>query len=350
MIHTARYPFDLQSPLPSVTDYCLKSGEERCSDLSAPVLIDGPSGRTITYAELRPMIRACAAGLRSRGLEKGGVLAILAPNIPEYAIAFHATAALGAVVTTLNPLYTAGEIAHQLADSGATFLLTISAFEAKAREVAAAEVTRLERIYLFDGIAEVPPLPPRTAESPDAAHAHLPNAPQVSSAVPVTPFVALLADGDAAFPADESIDPSDLIAIPYSSGTSGVPKGVMLTHFNLVAQLHQLQTEHLKLTHEDTLVGVLPFFHIYGMIVVLNLSIVCGAKTVSMPKFDPPLFLEVLKKHSVTIAHVAPPIVGFLAKHPAVDKARGHCGPHRALALDARATVPAVPWLTDCVC
>ena len=160
IVHASKIELSLETPLPPVTNYVLKAGSERCADPSAPVLIDGPSGRTITYAELAPMIRACAAGLASRGLKKGDVLAILSPNLPEYAIAFHATAACGAVVTTLNPLYTAGEIAHQLADSGATFLLTISAFETKAREVAAADVTNLSRIYLFDGIAEVDSNPP----------------------------------------------------------------------------------------------------------------------------------------------------------------------------------------------
>jgi acyl-CoA synthetase (AMP-forming)/AMP-acid ligase II len=110
-----------------------------------------------------------------------------------------------------------------------------------------------------------------------------------------------------------------VVVIPYSSGTSGLPKGVLLTHFNLVTQLQQLTAVHVKLTKDDTLVGVLPFFHIYGMTVILNASLAFGAKTVTLPKFDPPLFLKVLKEHGVTVAHVAPPLVGFLAKHPAVD-------------------------------
>jgi acyl-CoA synthetase (AMP-forming)/AMP-acid ligase II len=132
---------------------------------------------------------------------------------------------------------------------------------------------------------------------------------------PVTAYKTLLAGGDDAFP-EVQIKPNDVVAIPYSSGTSGLPKGVMLTHANLVAQLQQLQAVHLTLTNEDTLIGVLPFFHIYGMVVILNVAVCCGATTVTLPKFDPPLFLKVLKEYGVTVAHVAPPLVGFLAKHP----------------------------------
>lgn len=216
--------------------------------------------------------------------------------MPEYAIAFHAVASLGATVTTLNPLYTAEEIAFQLKDSGAVALLTVTAFEEKARAAMAHEATagKIGRLYLFDG----------KAEEGDT-----------------TPFSALLSGGDAHFPASVAIDAAnDLVAIPYSSGTSGLPKGVKLTHKNIVANIMQITAETVKLTPDDTLVGVLPFFHIYAMVVILNVSLRCGARTVTMPKFDPPLFLKVLKEHSVTVGHVAPPLVGFLAKHPAVDQ------------------------------
>jgi len=297
-IHTSKYELMLTDTTSSLTEFVLKAASEKCSSPAAPALVDGPSGRVISYGELKPMIRSCAAGLHSRGLAKGGVLAILSPNIPEYAIAFHAAASLGAKVTTINPVYTVHEVTHQLKDAGADFLITTSMFAEKSQEAAAASSgTKVKRIYLFDG-----------TEVDDQ-----------SGNTPVTSYKALLADGDGAFPSGVTIDPSDVVAIPYSSGTSGLPKGVMLTHFNLVSHLQQISSVHLRLSSDDSLVGVLPFFHIYGMMMILNLAITCGAKTVTLPKFDPPLFLKVLKGHGVTVAHVAPPLVGFLAKHPAVD-------------------------------
>lgn len=195
-------------------------------------------------------------------------------------MAFHACGLLGVIVTTLNPLYTADEVAHQLKHSKARFVLTVSMFTAKVQE-AAAKGAPIEGIFQFDAVA-------------DGAG---------DESVPVTPFTSLLAKGDAGLPEVE-VNGDDVCAIPYSSGTSGLPKGVLLTHRNLIANIVQIMTpEHVVLSPSDVLVGVLPFFHIYGMVIVLNVSLVYGAKTVTMPKFDPGLFLKILKVHGVTVAH-----------------------------------------------
>lgn len=289
-------------PSVSLTEYVLSNVHKAKSGTAA--IIDGPSDRAILYCDLGAQINACAAGLAARGFGKGHVLAILSPNVPEYAIAFHAVASLGGVVTTLNPLYTAAEVCHQLKDANATFLLTVGAFGDKAKEAVAG--TSVSRLILFDAAAD-----------DDAA-----------KPVPLTAFRSLLLSkgqpeegqgGSAPQQPAAAIHPEDVVAIPYSSGTSGLPKGVELTHRNIVANLVQITDSHLQLTAADTLIGVLPFFHIYGMVVILNAALARLAKVVSMPKFDPGEFLGHLKKHNVTIAHVAPPIVGFLAKHPAVD-------------------------------
>jgi len=136
----------------------------------------------------------------------------------------------------------------------------------------------------------------------------------------IEPFSALLAGGPPPPPA--SFDPSTHIAYtPYSSGTSGLPKGVELTHRNIVANIIQCNAtpDHVSMNADDKLVCVLPFFHIYGLTVLINIALKCGCTLVTMPRFDPELFLRVLKEHDITIAYVAPPIMGFLAKHPAVD-------------------------------
>ena len=266
----------------------------------AVALVDGPTGRELRFGAIGPAVRATAAGLCAQGLRKGTVCAMLSPNLPEYAIAFHAILTAGGIVTTLNPVYTAGEIAHQLKDSGARFIVTVGAFADKAQEAAAVHGAPLERIYQFDAAGE-----------------------SAGPGVPVTPFAALAAEGEGGLP-EVAIAADDVAVIPYSSGTSGLPKGVELTHRNMVANLVQVQAggaaAAVTLKHgEDVLVGVLPFFHIYSMLIILNLGLVAGAKTVTMPKFDPGLFLKILKTQRVTVAHVAPPLVNFLAKHPAVD-------------------------------
>src|SRR5262245_50991714 len=115
-----------------------------------PALIDGPTGRTLTYRQLAGAIRLVASSLSKRGFGTGDVFAIFSPNLPEYAVAFHAVTLLGGIVTTLNPLYTADEVAHQLNDAGATYLLTISAFLEKAR--AAAANSKVKEIFTFDPV------------------------------------------------------------------------------------------------------------------------------------------------------------------------------------------------------
>ncbi|MEE8554249.1 MAG: AMP-binding protein, partial [bacterium] len=120
-----------------------------------------------------------------------------------------------------------------------------------------------------------------------------------------------------------AIDPrEDLVVLPYSSGTTGRAKGVMLTHYNLVSNMTQfeaIERQHM-LDENDTLVGVLPFFHIYGMVVILNYSLYRGAQVVTMPRFDMEQFLRILQDYRVTFAHLVPPIVLGLAKHPLVDQ------------------------------
>jgi len=254
-----------------------------------PALIDGPSGRTIRYAQLPGLVARAAAGLAARGFKKGERFAILSPNVPEYVIAFHAVAALGGVVTTVNPLYTPGEVAKQLQDSAARFLLTVPPFLATARE--AAGQANVEEIFVF------------------------------GEADGATAFGALLA-GDRAPPA-VTIDPrKDLVTLPYSSGTTGLPKGVMLSHYNLVAELCSLNgvTDAALITPQDTVLAFLPFFHIYGIVAFLNLSLKQGATVVTMPRFDLEQYLQLVEKHGVTILHVVPPIALALAKHPIVDK------------------------------
>jgi acyl-CoA synthetase (AMP-forming)/AMP-acid ligase II len=273
---------DVEIPNAAISDFVLENAEKFGDK---PALIDGPSGRQITYAELAQSVRALASGLAARGFSKGDVLAVYMPNVPEYAIAFHGAASAGGKCTTVNPLYTANELTHQLEDSGARFLLTVPPFLEAARE--AAERAGLDDLFVL-GEAE--------------------------GAKPVTDLL-----GDPSQAPEPDIDPAeDLAVLPYSSGTTGLPKGVMLTHRNLVANLCQIDAA-FAITEEDTLIGVLPFFHIYGMTVIMNQGLRSGATIVTMPRFDLEGFLDLVEKHSVTRTYVVPPIALALAKHPAVE-------------------------------
>ena len=276
---------DVEIPDLSLTEFVLG----RAGELGEkPALIDGPSGRTLTYRGLAQAVRHAAAGLADRGFGKGDVLAVYAPNLPEYAIAVHATASLGGAVTTANPLYTADELARQLDDSAAMFLLTIPPFLATARE--AADRTRVREILLF-GEAEG-----------------------------ATPLSALLASGGE--PPRVDIEPGeDTVFLPYSSGTTGMPKGVMLTHRNVVANIAQISAPPFDvLLEDDTTIAVLPFFHVYGLVAIMNAALHIGSTTVTMPRFDLEAFLQNIQDHRVSVAFVVPPIALALAKHPLVDR------------------------------
>jgi acyl-CoA synthetase (AMP-forming)/AMP-acid ligase II len=248
-------------------------------------LVDGPTGRTLTYGQLAGGVRAVAAGLAGRGFGKGEVFAIYSPNVPEYALAFYGVSAAGGINTTISPLYTTEELSRQLGDAKARFLLTVPPFLDKARQAAAA--SGVEEVFVL-------------GEGGGA-----------------TPFASLLAGGD---PPAVDLDPaSDLVALPYSSGTTGLNKGVMLTHHNLVANL--CQGEPVLLAGEgERLIAVLPFFHIYGLVVLMAAAVARGSTLVTMPRFELEEFLRLLQEHRITRAYVAPPIVLALAKHPLVDK------------------------------
>ncbi len=275
---------DVRIPDVPITEYVLRHAG-RLGD--KPALIDGPSGRTVTYRQLSEGARRAAAGLARRGFTKGDVFAIYSPNLPEYAVIFLAVASLGGINTTANPLYTADELGKQLADSRARFLVTVPPFLDKAQE--AARKSGIEEVFVF------------------------------GSAEGATSFSELLGAG--AEPPAVRIDPrEDLVVLPYSSGTTGLPKGVMLTHRNLVANLCQCEgMENFEgFAEDDVTMAVLPFFHIYGMVVIMMLGLAGGGTILSMPRFDLLEFLGLIQKYRITILPLVPPIVLAMVKHPAV--------------------------------
>jgi acyl-CoA synthetase (AMP-forming)/AMP-acid ligase II len=286
VIFRSPYP-DITIPASSVTD-AVFAGFAGYPD--KPALIDGPSGRTLSFRQLAETVDKVAAGLTAHGLAKGDVFAIYSPNLPEYAVAFYAVAKLGAINTTINPLYTVDELINQLNDAGAKFLLTIPQFLDKA--LAAAQKTAVRQVFVLG-----------------------------EAAAGASAFSSLLEHG-ATVP-EVTIDPQqDLVVLPYSSGTTGLPKGVMLTHRNIVANMAQIDgiTNNAIVTRDDTVIAFLPFFHIYGMVVIMNYTLAKGATIITMPRFEMEPFLRLIEQYRVTRVNLVPPVLLGLAKHPLVDQ------------------------------
>lgn len=279
------YP-DEAIPQLSVFDFLF--GELSAAEIDRPALIDGSTGESTTFGQLALQVERLAGALSARGVGAGDVIAVHCPNIPAFATVFHGILRAGATATTVNVLYTAEEIATQLKDSGASMLFTVKLLSAQAEAAAHDAGIDPAKVIEIDG-----------ADSPSSLHALLDEEREA-------PFV--------------SIDPTTHIAvIPYSSGTTGYPKGVKLSHTNLVANVVQTYPV-LDVEREDVVLAVLPFFHIYGMTVLLDIALKKRASLVTMAKFDLTKFLATVQEHRCSYLFIAPPIAVALAKHPLIDQ------------------------------
>lgn len=280
-IHRSPLP-DVDIPAIPITEHVLQQAQ-RVPDRLA--FIDGPTGRSYSYAEFAGAVKAFAGGLQNRGLGPGSTIALMSPNIPEFAIVFHGAAVAGVAVSTINPTYTAEEVNFQLRDSRSTLLITIAMF-ADTATTAAAD-SPVSDIFII-------------GDAPEGMHA----------------FTELLGS-----PIQQvDVDPDNqIVVLPYSSGTTGFPKGVMLTHRNLVANLVQCE-DALGVEDGEVVLAVLPFFHIYGMQVLMNFFLSRGSTIVTVPRFDLEQSLALIQEHKITRLFAVPPIVLALAKHPLVDQ------------------------------
>jgi acyl-CoA synthetase (AMP-forming)/AMP-acid ligase II len=248
-------------------------------------LVDATTGLTISYGQLAGMVDRLAAGFAENGLTKGDVIALHSPNTVLFPVVLLAASRIGVVVTTLNALSTAHEMAEQLADAKARWLVTVSALLPAADEAAVqAGVQDVLVCDTAEGRRSVQDLMASTAAVPEIA-----------------------------FDLDE-----DLFVLPYSSGTTGRPKGVMLTHRSVGTNSNQVLRSWSRVGGEDRVLAVLPFFHIFGMCILLNYLRI-GGTLVVLPRFEVDPFLKALSEYRITRLYAVPPIVLALAKHPAVD-------------------------------
>eukprot|EP01059_Diplonema_ambulator_P030072 TRINITY_DN5030_c0_g2_i1.p1 TRINITY_DN5030_c0_g2~~TRINITY_DN5030_c0_g2_i1.p1 ORF type:complete len:565 (+),score=97.45 TRINITY_DN5030_c0_g2_i1:38-1696(+) len=253
-------------------------------------LKDAVTGRELHYDKLRSCITACGEGLVKDGVQK---LMMFLPNCPEYLVTMLGAASRGIPVSTASPIYTHRELEYQMKDSGCNMVLTTPQMAGVAYQ--AVEYCGLPRSAVkILGEAGTEYFGVRSAsglEEPD--------------------FKGVTVDVL-----------NDTAVLPYSSGTTGLPKGVMLSHYNIISNVAQLTKDvDIKLAADENsvLLCVLPLYHIYAMVICGFAPLSLGAKIVTMPKFDPEHFLSTVEKEKVTVSPVVPPIMIFLSKHPSVD-------------------------------
>jgi acyl-CoA synthetase (AMP-forming)/AMP-acid ligase II len=277
-----------KSPFPDVA-ISGKSVTERVFEglnLEGTVLVDGPSGQEISGKEFVERVQSLAGGLAARGFGVGNVLALMAPNVPEYCIVFHAAAWAGGTVTTINPTYTAREVNYQLHDTRADILVTAAMFTETAKK--AARETGVKEILVID-------------EAPDGF-------------VPITEFIGKPLERQV------PVDVADhVVALPYSSGTTGLPKGVMLTHRNLVVSMDQMLCM-VGIKKGELAVAFLPLFHIYGLEILQNCHLGAGGGLITMPRFELESYLHLVSRYHTSRLWIVPPVALALARHPLINK------------------------------
>ena len=279
------YP-DVEIPNVSIYEYLFTDLSDH--ELNTIALIDGTSGAETTYRELIAQIDGVAGALADRGIDTDTVVALLCPNSPAFAVVFHGILRLGAMVTTIKSLATEDDIEKQLKDSEASWFITVSPLLAGAKVAAGRVGIADDHLIVLDDTEGYTSLRDLLMEQ--------------------------------ATPPKVSFDPATHIAaIPYSSGTTGLPKGVMISHRNLVANVEQSRAV-IEVGEGDRVLAFLPFFHIYGMTVLLNLAVRQRATLVTMPRFDLVEFLRIMQDHKCSYIFIAPPVAVALAKHPLVDQ------------------------------
>lgn len=259
-----------------VLDSCRRNAQKTA-------VVDASCGRRLSYAEYGDAVESLAHGLIASGLKPGEVVAIFLANSWEFCIAFHAVQVAGAIPTLLNPTFREREVRYQLENSGAVLLITDGG---NIEGVNLGGLPNLRRVY--------------TTRQPASG---------------AEPFANLLHPATARYPQPSQPSERALAALPYSSGTTGLPKGVMLSHYNLVANVYQLLGPNgTPLNSADHILCCLPLYHIYGLNVVLNPSLILGAKLVLVPRFNVPSFTKLIGDEAITMMPLVPPAMNALCQ------------------------------------
>ncbi|XP_077301851.1 uncharacterized protein LOC143922475 [Arctopsyche grandis] len=288
----SNYP-DIVLPNCTITDFIWKD-LDRWADKTAVVC--GITGRGYTYAQAHKMSTTFAASLRNKlKLREDDCVAVMLPNCPEFPLAALGSLHAGCIVTTVNPIYKSEEVSRQLKNSKAKAIVTTKECYPEVKK-AIEELKQSITIILID-----------SDDLPEGA-------------IKFAEFVENFnEDTDCLRNIKRTIN--DTVFLPYSSGTTGLPKGVELTNKNIIANCMQMQSGKITIVHpttdtyQDVSLCVLPFFHIYGLVVTLLSKLSMGVKVVTLPKFSPDTFLNAQAKYKGNVLFVVPPIVLFLSSH-----------------------------------
>ncbi|WP_076069941.1 long-chain-fatty-acid--CoA ligase [Sphingomonas montana] len=267
-------------------------------------------GRTYGYAEVLDGARRVAAGLHAMGVVRGDRIGLFLPNVPHYVAAYYGALMLGAVVVNFSPLYSVEELAHQVEDSGTRVLFTLSATALLPTAVKVLAASGLERLVVGSIAGVLPPAKSllyrllkrkEVAARPDDAR--------------ITTFSALIAN-DGRFPEPAMDAARDVALIQYTGGTTGSPKGAMLTHQNLTANARQIIDVDPEAGAPDRIVGALPLFHIFANACVLNRTVANGGTMVLLPRFDAAAVLAAVERTKATSLPGVPTMYQALMDHP----------------------------------
>jgi acyl-CoA synthetase (AMP-forming)/AMP-acid ligase II len=275
----------LEVPDISLTELVL--GSLDAADRERTALVDGVTGERLSYGQLADGVERVAAALAERGVRPGDVVALHSPNTPSFALAFFGVLRAGAVVTPVNVLSTAHDVEAQLRDAQAVLLVTVGALLPQSGPAAAAAGLAADAVVVLDGADGRPDLDDLLRSTAPAL--------------------------------DVAVDPGSVAVLPYSSGTTGLPKGVRLSHRNLVANALQSSLA-LDVRPDDVVPAVLPFFHIYGLTVLLDVVLLQRATLVTLARFDLGDYLRLIEAHRASYLFIAPPVALALAQHPAIDE------------------------------
>ncbi|NUR61182.1 MAG: AMP-binding protein [Catenulispora sp.] len=278
-------------------------------------------GRKTSYQQLRHDVDRLAGALRALGVQPGDRVALVLPNCPAAVTAFFAILRLGAVVVACNPLYTDSELRHQLTDSGAKVAIVFDG--AYATLDAARPGTALEHVVSVCLADFLPALKRKLLDLPLGAAREkrerlITPLPPGARAIPYTELLA-----SSPGPAEQAaVDPArDLAVLQYTGGTTGRPKGAMLTHRNLVANAHQVRAwDPNAQPGRESVLCVLPLFHVYGLMLCVVTGVLLAGTLVLLPTFDPELVLDAVKHERPTVFPGVPPIYSKLLEHPKIGK------------------------------
>lgn len=266
-------------------------------------------GRPFSYADVAKAVRHAAAGFEALGIKPGDRVGLFLPNVPHYVAAYYGALLAGAIVVNFSPLYTVDKLAAQARDSGTRLIVTLSAAALLPTAMKVLETGAIERLVVGSISDVLPPLKSIAYR----LFKRRETAPRPSDAR-VTRFSQLLAnDGACSAPPPK---PEDVALIQYTGGTTGIPKGAMLTHQNLTANARQVHAIEPGTADGDRIVGVLPFFHVFANTCVLNRTVFAGGLIAMLPRFDAKATLQTIARVKATALPGVPTMYQALLDHP----------------------------------